>query len=265
MRWPVSAVLSDEQVTKRSDRYLDLKSEQWVLAEELVKALRPFDVATTYMCYEENTTISSTLPIIHGLVESMKKSSEDCPNVVHFKHDVTSEIKRRWRLDSLDMSSCMVVASMLDPRFKLPKYLDEHQTETVKSIIVERMDSFSTPSSPEDFEVVPPSKKHETAFDLLLGVEEISTSSPLEELGQFLAEKVVSRKTNPLDWWKNNTHRYPRVAKVAREVLAIPATLAPSKKIFSTAGLTVTKLRSCLKPSSVDALVFLNKNLKSLF
>ena len=93
MRWPVSAVLSDEQVTKRSDRYLDLKSEQWVLAEELVKALRPFDVATTYMCYEENTTISSTLPIIHGLVESMKKSSEDCPNVVHFKHDVTSEIK----------------------------------------------------------------------------------------------------------------------------------------------------------------------------
>ena len=33
MRWPVSAVLSDEQVTKRSDRYLDLKSEQWVLAK----------------------------------------------------------------------------------------------------------------------------------------------------------------------------------------------------------------------------------------
>jgi len=27
MRWPVSAVLSNEQVTKGSDRYLDLKSE----------------------------------------------------------------------------------------------------------------------------------------------------------------------------------------------------------------------------------------------
>lgn len=37
MRWPVSAVLSDESVTKRSDRYLDLKSDQWSLAEEIVK------------------------------------------------------------------------------------------------------------------------------------------------------------------------------------------------------------------------------------
>ena len=179
MRWTVSAVLSDKKVTKRSDRYFDLKSEQWVLGEELVKALRSFDVATPYMCCEENTTISSTLPIMHGLVESMKESSEDCMNVVHFKHDVTSEIKRRRGLDSLDMSSCMVVASMLDPRLKLPKYVEEHQTETVKSIIVERMDSFSTPKSPEDFEVVLPSKKHQTAFDLLLGVEQISTSSLL--------------------------------------------------------------------------------------
>ena len=28
MRWPVSAVLSDDSVTKRSDRYLELKNEQ---------------------------------------------------------------------------------------------------------------------------------------------------------------------------------------------------------------------------------------------
>ena len=28
MRWPVSAILSDDSVTKRSDRYLELKNEQ---------------------------------------------------------------------------------------------------------------------------------------------------------------------------------------------------------------------------------------------
>ena len=48
------------------------------------------------------------------------------------------------------------------------------------------------------------------------------------------------------------------LAKVARLILCIPAT-------FSTAGLTVTKLRSCLKPENVDALVFLNKNFEYLF
>ena len=31
MRWPVSAVLSDEQITKRSDRSLHLRTEQWTL------------------------------------------------------------------------------------------------------------------------------------------------------------------------------------------------------------------------------------------
>ena len=53
-------------------------------------------------------------------------------------------------------------------------------------------------------------------------------------------------------------------AQVARGILGIPATSTPAERIFSTAGLMVTKLRSCLKPSNVDAVVFLNKNLKSL-
>ena len=34
--WPVTAVLSDSQVTKSSDRYFGLKCEQWKLAEELI-------------------------------------------------------------------------------------------------------------------------------------------------------------------------------------------------------------------------------------
>ena len=29
LRWPISAVLSDETITKQDDRYLDLTTEQW--------------------------------------------------------------------------------------------------------------------------------------------------------------------------------------------------------------------------------------------
>ena len=36
-RWPITAVLLDEAATKRSDHYLDLKTEQWELAEEMIK------------------------------------------------------------------------------------------------------------------------------------------------------------------------------------------------------------------------------------
>ena len=37
-RWPITAVLSDHTVTKASDRYLDLKSEQWELLTALKSA-----------------------------------------------------------------------------------------------------------------------------------------------------------------------------------------------------------------------------------
>ena len=39
LRWPITAVLSDPTVTKRSDQYLDLKTDQWNLVSELVTVL----------------------------------------------------------------------------------------------------------------------------------------------------------------------------------------------------------------------------------
>ena len=88
-----------------------------------------------------------------------------------------------------------------------------------------------------------------------------STVSCQDELDLYFAEKPVARDVQPLKWWKENNARFPRLADVARVLLSIPATPVPAERIFSTAGLTVTKLRSCLKPESVDALIFLHDNL----
>ena len=42
MRWPICAVLSDDTVTKRDDRYLELRTERWDMAKELVATLKAF-------------------------------------------------------------------------------------------------------------------------------------------------------------------------------------------------------------------------------
>lgn len=39
LRWPITAVLSDETVTRRSDKYLDLKTDQWKSYQNLLKFL----------------------------------------------------------------------------------------------------------------------------------------------------------------------------------------------------------------------------------
>jgi len=240
----------------------------WALAEELVKVLRPFEVAVTFFSYEENSSLSCILPVIFGLVESLKECSEDCPAIRDFKQLMMAELKQRWDLDSLDTSSCLVIAAALDPRFKQLKFLNEVQIEALKSEITERMDSFSSPMdmSRTNTPGRPPAKKRKTALDILLGEDDTSSShvSTTEELNQYMADKPLQRDMMPLDWWKSNVHRYPRLASLSQKILTIPATSTPSERIFSTAGLTVTKLRSCIKPKNVDALIFLNHNLKSL-
>ena len=67
--WPITAVLSDEKVKKRSDRYLELRTEQWKLTEDTVDVLEPFAIATKFISYEENISISSDFAILHGLLE----------------------------------------------------------------------------------------------------------------------------------------------------------------------------------------------------
>ena len=101
------------------------------------------------------------------------------------------------------------------------------------------------------------------ALDIILGQDEgsDSTVSCQDQLDLYFAEKSVARDVQPLKWWKENNARFPRLADVARVLLGIPATSVPAERIFSTAGLTVTKLHSRLKPESVDALIFLHDNL----
>ena len=53
---------------------------------------------------------------------------------------------------------------------------------------------------------------------------------------------------------------FPRIAKLARQYLCIPAISAPSEKAFSTGGNTVTCHRATLKPDAVNRLVFLAQN-----
>ena len=101
------------------------------------------------------------------------------------------------------------------------------------------------------------------ASDIIIGQDEgrDSTVNCQDELDLYFVEKPVARDVQPLKWWKENNACFPRLADVARVLLGIPATSAPAERIFSTAGLTVTKLRSCLKPESVEALIFLYDNL----
>ena len=66
---------------------------------------------------------------------------------------------------------------------------------------------------------------------------------------------------NPLLWWKAHQARFPMLSVLARKYLAIPATSAPSERLFSSAGLTIAKERARLTPEHAANLIFLHDNL----
>ena len=84
------------------------------------------------------------------------------------------------------------------------------------------------------------------------------------ELRIYRRERILkhtaSDPANPLIWWKNHDTQYPVLSKLAKQFLGVPATSAPSERIFSAAGNTITKKRNRLKPDISSVLVFLQQS-----
>ena len=101
--------------------------------------------------------------------------------------------------------------------------------------------------------------------DVFFVSEEMPKESPKDiakrELDRYMRE-IILPSTRPLTWWRNNANYFPLLSQLARKYLCTPATSVPSERVFSAAGLTVTKQRSSLSPDNVDKLIFLNKNYK---
>ena len=79
------------------------------------------------------------------------------------------------------------------------------------------------------------------------------------EFQAYIHDPIMPGIKSTYEYWKMNQHRFPSVAILAKKYLAVPGTSASSERVFSTAGLTITKNRSNLHPDTVDAIIFLNK------
>lgn len=91
-----------------------------------------------------------------------------------------------------------------------------------------------------------------------------STESPLEEIERYCKERVaLSEDFKAIDWWKMNEKCYPRLSKVALQLLSIPASSAAAERVFSLAGNVITEKRNKLGPKSVDSLLFLHSIYKN--
>ena len=102
-RWPIVAVLSDETVTKRQYRTLDLKNEQWELLSDLAKPLELLEIATVFLSQEYNVSCSCVYPIIDGLINNLIPAEDDQPIIKQLKTTISAALRRRWKFTDIDI------------------------------------------------------------------------------------------------------------------------------------------------------------------
>ncbi len=100
--------------------------------------------------------------------------------------------------------------------------------------------------------------------------EEIHVDAVDAELTLYKQEPSIKLKHDdgrfncPLTWWREHESKYKLLSILASRLLCIPATSAPSERVFSTAGLTIAKDRARLASDTANELIFLHDALPAI-
>lgn len=92
--------------------------------------------------------------------------------------------------------------------------------------------------------------------------EELSRYYRLAQCDMFAAvpDSEATVMVDPLAWWKEHQHEYPRIAVLARRFLCIAPTSVPCERAFPKAGWIVNKRRCSLSDGHISSLVFVSSN-----
>ena len=86
----------------------------------------------------------------------------------------------------------------------------------------------------------------------------------LNELEVYRTKPVLphERDGNPIEYWNKNADTFPKLSKIARNLLAISATSCKSEQNFRIGDLVVDDPRTNLKSNTIDGVLFMKSNMR---
>ncbi len=201
---------------------------------------------------------------------------------VRFTRDVTTGARNRY----LNLHPYMFIAAFLDFRCRIglkKKWMIPEQYDDLRDMILELMVDVAkeaianatndNAADKSEGEAQSSSKSAEAgfAFDGAFDFEDEedddvendndatneqnirirceASLSAYELLGPMSMKDAEGNFNDPLQRWKEIASQFPELAKLAQEFLSIPATSAPSERIWSRAARVITAKRSQIDPS----------------
>jgi hypothetical protein len=92
-----------------------------------------------------------------------------------------------------------------------------------------------------------------------------STTEASIVLETYLSKVPIRRNEhfNILAWWQMSSAEYPTLSRMARDILAIPASTIASESVFNIGPRVLSDFRSRMTPETVEALVCLQDWIKA--
>ncbi|CAF3806925.1 unnamed protein product [Rotaria sordida] len=259
---PLNEIFEEKELNKKR-----LEKINVVLLERIIEFLKPWKHVSTRL---QSTNIPSIHIVIPG-IESLKTSLEFIFHDTKFEHDKDMMFFRqrgKILIDAMfDYHPIHLMALFLNPRTRKMKQCTNSQRQSCLEYIKQEMIMFDAFDSDTQSIDNSDKSKQEDEYDDLPAT---TTAIHQAEIDNYLkfgiyksnescsanASPSSDQEYNPLHFWKKNHSLYPRLAKIAKRVFAVPATSAAVEREFSLAENIVTKKCSKLSPETVNDIIF---------
>jgi Holliday junction resolvase RusA-like endonuclease len=255
-------------------------SKEWFGIKCLVRLLAPFQTATKVLSGEKYPTLSLAYPVLRAIRRELERAEifdEDIAyaggsepfvmDALRIVHGVRTSLLYLFRDRFKNICGDLLWTTCLDPRFLSMSHLSNQEKIDVQNELRAQLEE-ADDLDDDINETIEDESKNQRRLTLdIFGVGTFGCNNNFkddceQELNKYFGEKVPCT-VDPLNWWKNNKEKYPRMAVLARKWLGCVATSVSSERAFSTSGNTVTARRTSLHPSMVRDIVFIAQNNKS--
>lgn len=178
--------------------------------EDLVDILTPFETATH--CVQGSYVVTRSMVV--PCVKVLKKTFEDLS--IKYSSRLVSTLKTSitTRLSKYEEYNVFLLASVLDPRFKL-KWCSPAEYHRIKGILISKIEQSNPsveisgtgnesqpPVSHNQDEAEPPTKKMRTFFDTLIDTSSSNITTPTDiesMIEEYLQSPCLPQESDPLE------------------------------------------------------------------
>ncbi|XP_071963965.1 zinc finger BED domain-containing protein 6-like [Antedon mediterranea] len=265
LKWLLSL---PENIKSAGLQHMLLTAADQALLQEFIEVLEPFEDATDYILKSSTASVGYVIPCIRGLQHFLQTAR------VNYVSKLVQQLNQStitW-FASYQFNETYLLAAVLDPRFKC-NWCQENDLIKCMQLLEEKGTQINscfpngvTIKTEETDSETTPSKKRKLFDFMTEGPDKASGSSVslTQEIKSYINASNVSLNTSTLDYWNQNKDTYPTLAKIAQNVLCIPAISSEAEVMFeSAAQIQQQKDYQTMSDETFENLMFLHCNMKT--